>query len=72
MDDAIQAYLKRKYNLAIGEQTAERIKIEIGSAYPGQQVKELSVWRSWKMFPTWTPSSCPSVAAVSSQALPRL
>src|SRR3981189_3357237 len=30
MDDAIQAYLKRKYNLAIGEQTAERIKMTIG------------------------------------------
>jgi rod shape-determining protein MreB and related proteins len=34
MDDAIQAYLKRKYNLAIGEQTAERIKMQIGNAYP--------------------------------------
>jgi rod shape-determining protein MreB len=33
MDDAIAAYLKRKYNLAIGEQTAERIKIQIGNAY---------------------------------------
>ena len=27
-------YLKRKYNLLIGERTAEQIKIEIGSAYP--------------------------------------
>jgi rod shape-determining protein MreB len=35
MDDAIQAYLKRKYNLAVGEQTAERIKMQIGNAYPG-------------------------------------
>jgi rod shape-determining protein MreB len=34
MDDAIAAYLKRKYNLAIGEQTAEKIKIQIGNAYP--------------------------------------
>jgi rod shape-determining protein MreB len=34
MDEAISAYLKRKYNLAIGEQTAERIKIQIGNAYP--------------------------------------
>jgi rod shape-determining protein MreB len=34
MDDAISAYLKRKYNLAIGEQTAEKIKIQIGNAYP--------------------------------------
>src|ERR1700691_1627616 len=37
MDDAIQAYLKRKYNLAIGEQTAERIKMQIGNAYPLNQ-----------------------------------
>ena len=37
MDDAIQDYLKRKYNLAIGEQTAERIKIEIGNAYPPER-----------------------------------
>lgn len=34
MDEAIMAYIKRKYNLMIGERTAERIKIEIGSAYP--------------------------------------
>ncbi|HEX7672372.1 MAG TPA: rod shape-determining protein [Polyangiaceae bacterium] len=34
MDDAIVAYMKRKYNLAIGEQTAERIKMTIGNAYP--------------------------------------
>jgi rod shape-determining protein MreB len=33
MDEAIVAYMKRKYNLAIGEQTAERIKITIGNAY---------------------------------------
>src|SRR6187551_1011548 len=37
MDDAIVAYMKRKYNLAIGEQTAERIKITIGNAYPLDQ-----------------------------------
>src|SRR6185437_1946790 len=34
MDEAIMNYLKRKYNLLIGERTAEQIKIEIGSAYP--------------------------------------
>jgi rod shape-determining protein MreB len=34
MDDAIMHYLKRKYNLLIGERTAEAIKIEVGSAYP--------------------------------------
>jgi rod shape-determining protein MreB len=34
MDEAIIQYIKRKYNLLIGERTAEGIKIEIGSAYP--------------------------------------
>jgi rod shape-determining protein MreB and related proteins len=34
MDDAITEYVKKKYNLLIGERTAERIKMEIGSAYP--------------------------------------
>jgi len=34
MDEAVIQYLKRKYNLLIGERTAEHIKIEIGSAYP--------------------------------------
>ncbi|MEK7404802.1 MAG: rod shape-determining protein [Acidobacteriota bacterium] len=34
MDEAIMQYLKRKYNLLIGERTAEQIKIQIGSAYP--------------------------------------
>ncbi|HZO99271.1 MAG TPA: rod shape-determining protein [Terriglobia bacterium] len=34
MDEAITAYLKRKYNLLVGERTTEQIKIEIGSAYP--------------------------------------
>ncbi len=32
MDEAIKEYLRRKFNLAIGEKTAEKIKIEIGSA----------------------------------------
>ena len=32
-DQAIIAFIKRKYNLLIGERTAEQIKIEIGSAY---------------------------------------
>ncbi len=34
MDEAIISYMKRKYNLAIGEQTAERIKITVGNGYP--------------------------------------
>jgi rod shape-determining protein MreB len=42
-DEAITNYVRRNYGILIGEATAERIKIEIGSAYPGQQVRELSV-----------------------------
>src|SRR6202165_4809224 len=34
MDEAVMHYLKRKYNLLVGERTAEQIKMEIGSAYP--------------------------------------
>ena len=34
MDEAIVNYIKRKYNLLIGERTAEEVKIQIGSAYP--------------------------------------
>ncbi|HPP13117.1 MAG TPA: rod shape-determining protein, partial [bacterium] len=41
MDEAIIDYLKKKYNLLIGERTAEEIKIEIGSAYPLEE--ELTV-----------------------------
>ena len=33
MDEAIINYLKKKYNLLIGERTAEQVKIEVGSAY---------------------------------------
>src|SRR5437763_7556402 len=33
MDEAITQYIKRKYNLLIGERTAEQVKIDIGSAY---------------------------------------
>ena len=34
MDEAIIQYLKRRYNLLVGERTAEQIKMQIGSAYP--------------------------------------
>jgi len=34
LDDAILQYIKKNYNLIIGEQTAEHIKIEIGNAFP--------------------------------------
>jgi rod shape-determining protein MreB len=34
MDEAIIQYIKKKYNLLIGERTAEQVKFEIGSAFP--------------------------------------
>ncbi len=42
-DEAITNYVRRNYGILIGEATAERVKLEIGSAYPGQQVREMSV-----------------------------
>jgi rod shape-determining protein MreB and related proteins len=43
MDEAIILYLKKNYNLLIGESTAERIKIQIGSAYPLEEELEMEV-----------------------------
>jgi rod shape-determining protein MreB len=43
MDEAIMNYLKRKYNLLIGERTAEQIKIEIGSAFPLEKPMTMEV-----------------------------
>ena len=43
MDDAIMSYIKRRYNLLIGEHMAERVKIEVGSAYPLEQAKTMMV-----------------------------
>jgi rod shape-determining protein MreB len=34
LDDAIMQYVKRRYNLVIGERTAEEMKVEIGAAVP--------------------------------------
>lgn len=43
MDEAIISYLKRKYNLLIGERTAEQIKIQVGSAYKLDQPISMEV-----------------------------
>jgi len=43
MDLAISDYIKRKYNLAIGEQTAEEIKIKIGTALSEKEEKILEI-----------------------------
>jgi rod shape-determining protein MreB len=43
MDEAVIQYIKKKYNLLIGERTAEHIKIEIGSAYPLDENLEMEI-----------------------------
>ena len=43
MDEAIINYIKRKYNLLIGERTAEEIKIGIGNAYPSDVIESMHV-----------------------------
>jgi len=43
MDEAIINHMRRNYNLLIGEQTAERVKIEVGSVVPLEQERETKV-----------------------------
>ena len=43
MDEAIVQHIKRKYNLLIGERTAEKVKIEIGTAAPSDEVMVMDV-----------------------------
>ena len=43
IDMAISDYIKRKHNLAIGERTAEMIKIEIGSAIPEKEARQMEI-----------------------------
>ena len=42
-DEAIVNYVRRNYGMLIGEATAERIKHEIGQAFPGNEVRELEI-----------------------------
>ncbi len=43
MDETIAQYIKKRYNLLIGEKTAETIKINIGSAYPSSEKQTMEV-----------------------------
>lgn len=43
MDEAITQYLKRKYNLLVGERTSENVKIQIGSAYPFDDPRKMEI-----------------------------
>lgn len=42
-DEAIIRYIKKMYNLMVGERTAEEIKIEVGSAYPEGEGKSMDI-----------------------------
>jgi rod shape-determining protein MreB len=42
-DEAIISYIRRNYGMLIGETTAEEIKKQIGSAFPGTEVREMEV-----------------------------
>jgi rod shape-determining protein MreB len=42
-DEALIAYVRKTYGMLIGESTAERIKMEIGTAYPEAEVREVEV-----------------------------
>ena len=42
-DEAIVQFIKRRHNLMIGERTAELIKITIGSAYPGDEIRTMEI-----------------------------
>ena len=43
MDEAISQYIKRKYNVLIGERTSELIKITLGSAYPSDEIQTMEI-----------------------------
>jgi rod shape-determining protein MreB len=43
LDQAIAEYIKKKYNLAIGEQTSEEIKIKVGTAVPEKEEKRMEI-----------------------------
>jgi rod shape-determining protein MreB len=63
MDEAIAQYIRKKYNLLIGERTAEIIKQEIGTAYPSDQVDTLEVKGRD------TVSGIPKVVAIDSEEI---
>ncbi len=43
MDEAISEYVRKKYNLAIGEQMTEKIKVKIGTALPLKEEKKMEI-----------------------------
>ncbi|MDR2366776.1 MAG: rod shape-determining protein [Deltaproteobacteria bacterium] len=63
MNEAIVLYVRKKYNLYIGERTAENIKHEIGTAYPSDSVESIEVKGRH------TVSSLPMAIAIDSEEI---
>ena len=51
MDESIMTHVKRKYNMLIGESSAEEIKIKIGCAFPRQEVIKIKIASAYPMDP---------------------
>lgn len=70
-DEAIISYVRRNFNLLIGEPTAERVKIEIGSAMPlnGEEEQELSMEIKGRNLLTGLPQSVHITSQQVRQAL---
>ncbi len=43
MDEAIQRHIRKRYGVAVGDRVAERVKIELGSAYPAADARPMEV-----------------------------
>lgn len=69
MDRAIVAYVKRKYNLLIGERTAERIKIDIGAALLDQAFTKESVQVKGRDLVTGVPKTITLTSSEVNEAL---
>ncbi len=69
MDRAIVAYVKRKYNLLIGERTAERIKIDIGAALLDQNFSQESVQVKGRDLVTGVPKTITLTSSEVNEAL---
>ena len=66
-DEAIQRYIRKKYNLLIGERTAEQAKIQIGEAFPENPIEEAEI--TGRDIATGLPRTIPVSSAEMVEAL---
>lgn len=69
MDDAIIFYIKKEYNLMIGERTAEEIKIRAGSAHPNEDTEDHSIDVRGRDLITGLPKTIPISSSEVREAL---